>query len=57
MVHIYGSAVKAVTKNNDEPGKRKHSLAMPAVHVFDALLITTFYSKLLGMEMALGGAW
>lgn len=57
MVHIYGFAVKAVTKNNDEPGKRKHSLAMPAVHVFDALLITTFYSKLLGMEMALSGAW
>lgn len=37
-----GFSVKAATKNNDEPGKRKHSPAMPAVHVFDAILDDNF---------------
>lgn len=37
VVHS-GFSVKAVTENNDAPGKRKSYLDMTVVHVFDAVL-------------------
>ena len=48
-----GFSGKAVTKNNDEPGKRKCYLDMTVIHVSDAVLhgnLLFFYCKLLGVE-------
>lgn len=55
-----GFSAKAVTKNNDEPGKRNSYLDVTGVYVFDAILGDNlfFYYKLQGVEkhiMGLGG--